>query len=43
VASRERTVEALAAIGARSDARAESLEPAAFVALADALREPGSS
>jgi 16S rRNA (adenine1518-N6/adenine1519-N6)-dimethyltransferase len=43
VASRGRAVDALAVIGARSDARAESLEPAAFVALADALREPRSS
>jgi 16S rRNA (adenine1518-N6/adenine1519-N6)-dimethyltransferase len=38
--ARERAVDALRSIGARADARAESLEPAAFVALADALRDP---
>jgi 16S rRNA (adenine1518-N6/adenine1519-N6)-dimethyltransferase len=43
VATRERAVGALGTIGARADARAESLEPAAFVALADALRDPRSS
>jgi 16S rRNA (adenine1518-N6/adenine1519-N6)-dimethyltransferase len=37
VASRERAVEALAAIGQGATVRAEELEPAAFVALADAL------
>lgn len=37
VASREEAVAALAAIGAGPAARAEELEPAAFVALADAL------
>jgi 16S rRNA (adenine1518-N6/adenine1519-N6)-dimethyltransferase len=38
VASRERAVEALAAIGQGPSVRAEALEPAAFVALAEALR-----
>jgi len=37
LASRESTASALAALGRRSDARAESLEPIEFVALADAL------
>jgi 16S rRNA (adenine1518-N6/adenine1519-N6)-dimethyltransferase len=41
VASRERAVEALATLGARPDARAESLEPTAFVELARALRDSG--
>jgi 16S rRNA (adenine1518-N6/adenine1519-N6)-dimethyltransferase len=43
LATRERAVAALGTIGARADARAESLEPAAFVALAAALRDPRSS
>jgi 16S rRNA (adenine1518-N6/adenine1519-N6)-dimethyltransferase len=38
VASRERTVEALAAIGVAANVRAEALEPHELVALADALR-----
>ena len=38
VASRERGVEALAAIGRGADVRAEALEPSEFVALAGALR-----
>jgi 16S rRNA (adenine1518-N6/adenine1519-N6)-dimethyltransferase len=38
VASRERAVEALAAIGREANVRAEALEPPAFVALAGALR-----
>jgi 16S rRNA (adenine1518-N6/adenine1519-N6)-dimethyltransferase len=37
VASRERSVEALASIGRRSDVRAEMLEPQEFVLLAEAL------
>jgi 16S rRNA (adenine1518-N6/adenine1519-N6)-dimethyltransferase len=37
-ATREAAVEALATLGVRADARAESLEPAAFVELARALR-----
>ena len=39
VASRERAVEALAAIGQAPNVRAEALEPQTFVALADALEE----
>ena len=38
VASRERAVEALTAIGADANVRAEALPPAAFPALAEALR-----
>jgi 16S rRNA (adenine1518-N6/adenine1519-N6)-dimethyltransferase len=38
VASREKAVEALVAIGARTDARAEQLKPQEFVLLAEALR-----
>jgi 16S rRNA (adenine1518-N6/adenine1519-N6)-dimethyltransferase len=37
VASRERAVDALAAIGRREDVRAEALEPPEFVQLAEAL------
>ena len=36
--SRERAVEALDAIGRAAGVRAEALEPAEFVALAEALR-----
>ncbi len=39
VATRARSVEALAAIGRRTDVRAEALEPMEFVALTDALEE----
>ncbi len=39
VATRTRSVEALAAIGRRTDVRAEALQPAEFVALTEALEE----